>query len=368
MALLLLMLTLTVGAAGLLLSGRGPMSQASAQSSVQAEIDLARAAEAVVAYHIADDDNPGALVCPDYHPSGRPGDHDVGCLSNTSDEWFIGRLPWRELELPREYGRLWYVIDRDFRDDHNVSGSASTGPLNPGVDSGLSLNGHRYPAIIFDPGDPQSGQTGRPSYEVADYLEGGNASQDSTEENPEFVDCGDISNCNDRARGVSADKLFAAVQLRVIAELDPLFEAYYDNNGGKLPRAAPLGETACDSDTFRGLVPQSDSDCSPGSDEFIDPDGLPSWVVDNSWLDYIVYIVDSNCTAAGSGCGGGSLSVNGGNGVRRILVGAGPELPSQDRNNTALTEYLDMEKNTDGDDDFVTGPVTQANNDVIRRR
>lgn len=364
MALLLLMLTLTVGAAGLLLSGRAPMSQASAQSSVQAEIDLARAVEALIAYHIADDDNPGALVCPDYHPSGNEGDHDVGCLNNTSDEWFVGRLPWRTLDLPREYGRLWYVIDGDFRDDHNVSGGSSggeeggggsTGPLNPDVDGKLLLDGESgYAAIVFDPGEARADQAGRPSYSVADYLDGDNATQNTSDPTPEFVDCHGMSNCNDRARGIRDDKLFATVQLRVIGELKPLLEAYYDDKGN-LPRAAPSGSTECDSTTFVGQIPTAQGGCNP--DEYIDLDDLDSpeddWIIENDWLEYIVYVVDKGCTAAGSGCG--SLSVNGEDGVHTVLFGAG-------------ADGLDHDKNTDGDDEFVRTPVTHTNNDVARWR
>lgn len=382
MALLLLMLTLTVGTAGVLLSGRAPPARAGAQTLPQTQLDLARAVEAVIAYHLADEDNPGAVVCPDYHDSGTPGEADVSCITS-NDPWFLGRLPWRTLDLPREYGRLWYAIDGDFHDDHNYEESTggsgggdgesdgesagsgtSPDPLNPGVGGSLSLDGESgHAAIIFDPGKARSGQTGRPSYDVTDYLDSDNANQDVSDPTPAFIDCHGMTDCNDRARGIGVDELFATVQLRVIGELEPLFEAYYGNLG-ELPRAAPLGSTDCDPNTFIGHVPTGPGSCN--ADEYIDSDSLPSWVTENDWLEYIVYVADEGCTHGQSGCG--ALRVNGVDGVRGILFGAGPPLAGQQPRTTDVETYLELAENTDGDNDYLTSPVTHETNDVIRWR
>lgn len=371
MALLLLMLTLTVGAAGLLLSGREPVAQAGAQDSVQAEIDLRRAVDALVGYHIGHPGNPGALVCPDHYTETNSDGIEVYGVADelacgSGDPWFIGRLPWRTLDLPREYGRLWYIIDADFRNDNPGSGgsggsgegggtTSSSEPLNSGVSGELLLNGESgYSAIVFDPGAVRDGQDRQPGnyYDEDHYLDGDNADQDSSDSTPEFVDCSNLPNCNDRARGIRDDELFAIVQLRVIGELKQELESYYADHGNTLPRAAPSGSTTCDADTFRGEIPQS-AGSSCDSHEFIDTDDLPDWLVDNDWLDYIVYVVDEGCTATGSGCG--NLSVNGDNSVHVVLFGAG-------------ADGLDHDENTDLDDEFVRVPVTHANNDVARWR
>jgi hypothetical protein len=410
MALLLLMLTLTVGAAGVVLSGHAPTSRASTESSVQTQADLAHAAEAVIAYNLADDANPGALVCPD-----TSGDGVAGSCHLETGEWFIGRLPWRTLDLPREYRKLWYVIDGDFHDDHNYeesqsdsgadcdddsgdgvdngndepgecagTGATSVTALNPGVDGSLSLDGESgYAAIVFDPGEARSGQDrSSGSDDVADYLDGDNDPYDddaptNTSASTEYFDCHDMSDCNDRARGISTDELFATVQLRVIGELDRLLRDHYSGPGER-PRAAPLGSGSMDcdpntleGDVYVGHVPIHEGSCNVG--EYIDLDHLddPStsgvegiWIAENDWLDYVVYVVDEGCTDGGSGCG--SLRVNGVDGVRGILFGAGPPLPSQQPRSAAIEKYLDLAANTDGDGNYLTSPVTHESNDVIR--
>lgn len=410
MALLVLMLGITVGVAGLLLVAYDPAASMRTERAQASQVRLARAAEALVAYNLDDDWNPGALVCPDTHANTQGGIEvsgiaDISCLSS-NDRWFRGRLPWRTLDLPREYGRLWYAVDAGFRDDHNGDASwqddeerdefwedwadywdeyedddedgdengypwGSDEPLNPGVSGSLSVDGvSGYAAVIIDPGPPVNDtQTGRPSYEASDYLEEVNLGQASDDESAGFVDCGDRADCNDRTYGITVDRLFEPVQRRVLRELVPLFEAYGTVHGGDMPRAAPLGSFACDSDTFRGRIPLSSGDCQ--SDEEFDAQDLEDWVeardtewiLDNEWLEYVIYVVDEGCTESGSGCGG--LTMNAHTNVMGILVGAGRSLSGQNRATDAFDTYLDLPVNTDDDGVYEAAPLSDEHNDVF---
>ncbi|MDX1609647.1 MAG: hypothetical protein R3225_05945, partial [Halofilum sp. (in: g-proteobacteria)] len=129
--LLLVMLVLLVGGTSVYLSARSPAQARIAQSLQQSAIGLKEAATALAVYSISDQDRPGSMPCPDFDADGTA---DVDCLS-TSNAVYVRRLPWKTVDIGREAGKLWYVMDSDFRDDPGAQ------PINVVVEGSLTLDG-----------------------------------------------------------------------------------------------------------------------------------------------------------------------------------------------------------------------------------
>lgn len=352
--LLLILLVLLVGGTSVYLTARDPgAGTKAAEASGKARL-LNEAREAVIAYAVLGGANnrPGAVPCPDFDGDGTV---DGNCLSG-SDPHYLERLPWRTLELSPNHEHLWYAIDGDFRDDSGAE------PINVAVEGSLVLNGESgYAALLIVPGDPLAGQAGRPSGDPSDYLENENADGDE-----EFVDCADVDECNDRIAGIRVDPLFEIVQQRVLAEIEQELRAFHDGQGF-MPFAAPFMEAECSDGNLLGRIATEPGDCT-GADPVLQESDFSVWIMENEWLDHVVYRVAEECTQGQSGCTGANLQLEDDSGLAVVLGAAGTVLNGQERTgvNPDIADFLDSDENIDGDRTFDDVPPSPTDNDILR--
>lgn len=192
---------------------------------------LALAKSALVGRAAADNNRPGSLPCPDVDNDGVSDGNFGFCTSA------IGRLPVRTLDLPDlldgEGNRLWYTLADELRDNDDAAA------INPTLVLGLSIDGtDNIAAIIFSPGTPLSGQDGRPSDNIGDYLDGEN------KDGSPYVSGPASPNFNDTTFAISRDQLFRVVNRRVLGQLGADLEKYYLANANLYPESGTDMKTA----------------------------------------------------------------------------------------------------------------------------
>lgn len=253
-ALMVMLVILVVGITTVLVNSLTSSTFKTAQQEKTAAA-LAQAKEALIGRAVFDDNRPGSLPCPDTDNDGIVNGVAGNCTSS-----YIGRFPWKTLELP-DIGdgngeHLWYVLSPSFRDNptagplNSVSPNLWADPLTLGAETDIA-------AIIFATGAPLSGQNGRPSNNIADYMEGANANGNSIYANDPASEA-----FNDRALAITRADLMAAVEKRMAAEAQKLLTGFYANSSATtglryFPYAAALGTNSPESGLRRGLLPVS---------------------------------------------------------------------------------------------------------------
>lgn len=251
------------------------------QSDAATSRAMAQAKEALIGRAATDMNRPGSLPCPDVDDDGvaelLPGNH---CPS------YVGRLPWKTLDIPEPLDgngdRLWYALSPGLRD------SSAAQPINPGKALELTLDGVvNVAAIVFSPGPPLPGQTGRPDSSLADYLDGRNADGDT-----HYV-AGPVSALfNDRALAITRDDVFRVVNRRVLAEIrGPQNLSYGLRNYYAANKQFPLADSEGDGigdSTGDGRLPYKDLTLKP---ELVDAAtfGEKAWLTNNGWLPLVGY-------------------------------------------------------------------------------
>jgi hypothetical protein len=266
---------------------------------------LALAKQALIGRAAIDISQPGSLPCPDLvtHIAGSnmPDDGIADLFAGTHCPNYVGRLPWRTLDLPdlRDAGgeRLWYALSPNFRD------YASLVRINDTTVGTLSLSGatpvNNIAAIIFSPGPALGNQLRTNSANhnnVAHYLDGANALG-----GPAYVSANADDNFNDRLVSITVSDLIAAVEKRIAFELTKALNTYYMANsllptpalttdatclpGGDVTLCLPSGSNA------PGLLPRN---VSPGAGWH----GVtfPAWF-NSSWRTSVSYTVAAECTS-----------------------------------------------------------------------
>lgn len=222
--LLMVAVLLGIAAASVLAMSRlGESQQAAAQLHNAAVLTQARAA--LLGRAVADAERPGSLPCPDTDNDGN-----AQLLAGSQCPAYIGRLPWRTLELPdlRDAAgeRLWYALSPSLRDDDSAE------PINSDTPGNLSVSGpgaaRDVAAIVFAPGAALGGQSRDAAgvNQVANYLEGDNGNAfDSS-----FETAAPGSAFNDQLSIITQRRLFAlvetAVARRIESEIKPLLAAH----------------------------------------------------------------------------------------------------------------------------------------------
>lgn len=238
---------------------------------------------------------PATVPCPDISDPGTEGYGRMNAgVCGGSASVHLRRLPWKTLDLEPAAEPLWLAVDDRFVNH------GKNEPLNPDrddVDGNLRLNGQPgFAAIVLAPGEPVENQPGRPSADIADYLEAHNSEIVNDFPTARFEDCGgiggqtefngEIVSCNDRALGITAERLLALGARRALAEVEAILQGEY-SDVSELPYAAVPGTEPllpCRENELTGLLPLTAGDPDEGGcggDEFLDICKIkimPQWI------------------------------------------------------------------------------------------
>jgi hypothetical protein len=231
------------------------------QQDAKLAATLARAKEALIAYAVTRNDDPGpslkpgrpgSLPCPDLITnnagfSNFPGDGKTDFFTVNSCPSYIGWLPWVTLDLPEltdDTGtRLWYVLTPELRNHDSAQ------PINSDRALTLKLDGaaDSVAALVIAARAPLDSQA-RPSNNPADYLDGENGNGDDNI----YVSGPPSASFNDMVVAITRQELMAAVEKRVANELKTCLEqhaAATTNTAHTYPWPTPFASTA-----FRGTA------------------------------------------------------------------------------------------------------------------
>ncbi len=346
---------------------------------------LAQAKDALLGRAASDDNMPGSLPCPDTNNDG-----DEEPISGNVCPNYIGRLPWRTLQLPdlRDGSgeRLWYALSPDFRKHDPINPTPS--PLNSDTKgtllvydtNGTSLltqPGYSAVAAIFAPGSPLGPQTRNTVAErnsAANYLDADNG-RDNSIVGPGFIAGNKSDVFNDRLLFITTKELMPLVEQRVAGVVKVALDTYYATNG-YYPWADLMGasiEYNSDYGLSRGWLPKDASSNSgsthPNPPNWV-PGSLPSWFDGNQWYTLIYYSVARNYTswpADCSSCGNPTLIVNGTDGTRVLFFMPGTPIGTLTRTINNLSDYLEDPANNDnpGNDSYSTPASTAFDRDRL---
>jgi hypothetical protein len=219
---------------------------------------FAKAKEALIARAVADNNRPGSLPCPD-----TDGDGAAELFAGNQCPSYVGRLPWRTLQLPdlrdAEGERLWYVLSRTHR-DHSAAE-----PINSNTAGEITVNGAtpstQVLAALISPGRPliREGAAGMQSRDcpgnctaAANYLDIAGGIDNAAGVvggaiNVTYVP--ETASFNDRLLAIHADDIMPLVERRAAREISLALKARYESwqtatGRGFYPWAAPLNDPA----------------------------------------------------------------------------------------------------------------------------
>jgi hypothetical protein len=220
---------------------------------------LAQAKEALIARAVADDNRPGSLPCPDTDDDGT-----AELFAGNDCPSYIGRLPWRTLDLPdirdAEGERLWYVLSPSHRDHGTAEpiNSDTIGTINV-VDTAPSTG---VVAVVIAPGRALT-RAGAAGGQVRDcpancnnavnYLDaaGGvdNAVWAPVAGVATVTGAAETGSFNDRVLAITRDDIMRLVERRVAREIAVPMRARYEGwqaatGRGFYPWAAPFNDPA----------------------------------------------------------------------------------------------------------------------------
>ena len=225
---------ITILAGAVLYVVLGSDSRRIAEMQITAAV-LAQAREALIGRAASDNNRPGSLPCPDLVTNipgiNVPNDGIADLLVGNECPSYIGRLPWRTLDLPdlRDASgeRLWYALSRAFRDDNSAQ------PINTNTTGTLSISGSMMAgnlvAIVFAPGPVVANQVRDTpnANSVENYLEGGNQASGTTA----FIAAATTASFNDQSLVLGGDALLPVVETRVAREARSVLAAFYTAKG-----------------------------------------------------------------------------------------------------------------------------------------
>jgi len=367
-ALIVMLVIVVMGAATALVGSLSTTAVKNARQDTTAAA-LAQAKDALIGRAVSDNNMPGSLPCPDTNDDGS-----AELLSGNDCPSYIGRLPWKTLDLPdlRDGSgeRLWYALSTGFRDDDSAR------PLNSNTKGTLLIYradgtnplteaGYDAVAVIFSPGSILGSQvrsTAAEQNSAANYLDIANGRNNATASGP-FI-AGSISDTfNDQLLFITTRNLMPLVEQRVAGTVKKALTDYYTANG-YYPWADNLlsgGDNyAANDKTNRGWLPR---DAAAGSAPNWAANSLPQWFFDNQWYALIYYSVaedytedPGDCTT----CDDNTLSVDGVNGVRTLFFMPGTPIGTLTRNVENLSHHLEDSQNRDHANDLYVTPTSQA--------
>jgi hypothetical protein len=337
---------------------------------------LALAKDALKGRAVSDINRPGSLPCPDSN-----GDGNADLLSGNQCPRYIGRLPWRTLELPdlRDgFGeRLWYALDPVFRDDDSAQpiNSDSRGTrivYGENISTVLTSLGA---AIVFSPGPTLGGQA-RGDTQLApcaaasgasiaqnlcadNYLDSSSGINNASATGP-YVVAERSATFNDRLVALDSVELMMPVEARAAREIRALLIAY---RAGSPCNCYPFADSGTSGNsqwnTRQGIVPLNSAAATLGGNSTVNWSGtappivVPPWLTGNNWHRVIFYVLANRYDF---NLAGNTLEVDGVGGKHVVLVtggaATGPRTNFPD-------DYIDDADNRNADIDFQT-PSSQA--------
>ena len=365
-AIILLVLILALGAGFLIFSAAGSRSTDPVRNQ-HTEAALALARDALLGRAVADVNRPGSLPCPDTNNDGS-----AELLVGNNCPSYIGRLPWRTLQLPDlrdgDGERLWYALSSAFRDDNSAQpiNTDTLGTITVYAGNNTTVLRNNVAAVIFAPGAPMGSQarsstqtTACPttgtiiiqSFCASNYLESLSGTDNASASGP-YISGPETPTFNDRLLVVDNVELMTPVEARAAREILTALRSYKsgsfcacypwagknDNNG-----AANLNRRT-------GWVPLVSADTGRANDwsNATPPVTIPAWLIGNMWWKVFFYAVAPAQTYAHNS---GSLTLDGVPGIDVVLISAGAATTV--RSNFAA-DYINDAQNWNNDTDFIT--------------
>ncbi len=296
---------------------------------------------------------PGSLPCPDFNNDGFADTIGINCQAR------LGWLPFRTLgikDLRDTTGeRLWYAVDQNHQQSSLYTPFNSDTPISLLIDGNINAL-----AVILAPTTALNGQNGRV---VNDYNTNGNANRDRRrylEENNANNNFNIFSTTaaialNDRLDWITPRELWPQIETRVIniaknALLD------YNTACGTVPNAAAFI-----------LNPSftSQAGLNEGYFPFTSINGIctatfPAWFSGQNWPSLLYYANNPNQINV--------LNWNPSSNIDTILVMMGRTLTGTSRPSANLTDYMEANNQSIGDNTFEYQDVKsryEVFNDII---
>lgn len=364
---MIMIVILVTGVASVLIGALSSSALKNAQQKSTSNA-LTQARDALIGRAVSNNNMPGSLPCPDTDDDGS-----AELLSGNDCPSYIGRLPWRTLNLPDfrdgSNERLWYALSASFRDDDSAR------PLNSNTKGTLAIYGadgatqqteadYDAVAVIFAPGRALGSQTRNTTTEqnsAANYLDTANSRNNASASGP-FISGNNSETFNDQFLFITTRNLMPLVEQRVAAEVKRALANYRTNSGCWCYPWADSVSAPSDYDSNYGL----NRGWLPNHALPVDWAGTfrpPSWFFDNEWYKLIYYSVAKNYTDDPWNCYSCSfnstLSVDGVSGVRALFFMPGTPIGTLTRSPTTLTHYLQDSGNYDDANDFYVTPTSQ---------
>jgi type II secretory pathway pseudopilin PulG len=335
---------------------------------------LAQARDALLGRAASDDNMPGSLPCPDTNDDGSS-----ELLSGNDCPSYVGRLPWRTLNLPdlRDGSgeRLWYALSPAFRDDNSAQplNSNTKGSLPVYNADGATLQtqaGYDAVAVIFSPGSPVGSQvrnTVAQQTSAANYLDTANGRNNASVGGP-FIAGAKSDTFNDQLLYITTKNLMPLVERRVAGVVKQALSDYYAAHT-YYPWADNIISASDYNSNYglnRGWLPDNASSNSgswhPDPPDW-QPGSPPQWFFDNQWYALIYYSVAKSYTSYPGDCyscvSNTTLFVDTVNQARILFFMPGTPIGALTRAIDTLSDYLEDAENTNNDDVYAT-PSSQA--------
>jgi hypothetical protein len=379
---IILMVLLLVLASGFFVYSMAGSRSIDYKRDAKTDAALALARDALLGRALSDFNRPGSLPCPDAVTNianNVPGDGNADLLSGSNCPSYIGRLPWKTLELPElrdgDGEDIWYALSPAFTDaTGNAINTDSIGTITAYSGSNSSAVSTRAVAVVFSPGAPIGTQARSPTQTAACPMTGTTIAQSLCPNN--YLDLETVSGINnanatgpyitvpanatfnDRLLVVSDSvDLMTPIESRAAQAILSALQAYKAGSGG-FCNCFPWADTNngySDDGLAYGRVPLLGADTGHSNDWSDAGVTIPQWLIDNDWRRVFYYTVAANRTFDHNS---GSLTVDGVLGTDVVLISTGAATAAR----SWSCGYVDDGQNCDDGIVFITPTDTTSTN------
>lgn len=372
-----MLLILFLGVGFLLYSVAGDRS-AHASRQVKTDAALAMAKEALLGRAVADPNHPGSLPCPDTDDDGI-----AELFAGTACPSYLGRLPWKTLELPDlrdgDGERLWYMLSPAFRDNNVVEplNTDTIGDITVFSGTNATTLTARAAAVIFAPGPllgaqarsntqaaacPVTGTTIAQSLCAANYLETASTINNANATGP-FISAPATTTFNDRLLAIDSVELMTLVEARAVREILSALSAYRTGSACDCyPWADNDNDGFANNGALAGRVPLNGANTGFGNgwSNATPAVTIPTWLKNNEWWRVFFYTVADDQSYDHNF---GTLTFDGVSGKDVILITTGAATAARP---SMPLDYVDDGQNADNGVIFITpADTTSMNRDRV---